>query len=105
MFFKKLILLGAAVASIFPIYSITAWISANAKGLNHQEMMADFVSYFPTILQNAEAIKLTSLSSSGVAILLAFIALMIIKSWLKIIGFLILIVCLAIGLWSGYSML
>ena len=105
MFFKKLILLGAAVASIFPIYSITAWISANTKGLNHQEMMADFVSYFPTILQNAEAIKLTSLSSSGVAILLAFIAFMIIKSWLKIIGFLILIVCLAIGLWSGYSMI
>ncbi len=105
MFFKKLLLLGAVVASIFPVYSISAWLSANAKGLNHQEMMADFMSYFPTILQNAQAIKITSLGSSGIAILLAFIAFMIIKSWLKIIGFLILLVCLAIGAYTGYSML
>lgn len=105
MFFKKLLLLGAVVASIFPVYSISAWLSANAKGLNNQEMIADFVSYFPKILQNAEAIKITSISSSAIAILLAFIAFMIIKSWLKIIGFLILLLCLAIGVYTGYTML
>lgn len=105
MFFKKLILLGAVIASIFPVYTIAAWLSAGAKELNHQEMMADFVSYFPTVLQNAQTIKITSLSSSGIAILLAFIAFMIVKSWLKIIGFLILIVCLAIGAYTGYTML